>query len=106
MNIDGVKADVYSYTAPVINNPAPMMTPVIFVYSNHGYQNQDDAYVALVDMGLKEIADTARGGVFLLSPENGDSWSEEDVTAYWNIIAKITKSSAIEELGYFKQLKM
>ena len=101
VNIDGVKADVYSYTAPVINNPAPMMTPVIFVYSNHGYQNQDDAYVALVDMGLKEIADTARGGVFLLSPENGDSWSEEDVTAYWNIIAKITKSSAIEELGYF-----
>ncbi|MBQ7994201.1 MAG: S-layer homology domain-containing protein, partial [Solobacterium sp.] len=83
-------AKVYGYTAPVLNNPTPMMTPVFFVFNEAGYANIDEAVAKLDESGLRAWADANKGAVVLLSPANGSTWTEEDVAVYKNITAELT----------------
>lgn len=85
---------VYTYTASVLNNPTPMMTPYIFVYSDKGYTSEEDALLDLQNLGLMDIAEAERGLVLMMTPANGASWSEEDADVYWEIIDQLGQSGA------------
>ncbi len=46
----------FLYQPAELNNPSPMMTPVIYVYPDKAYANKDDAFAALQAAGLFDIA--------------------------------------------------
>lgn len=56
---------VYSYTASVVNEPAPMMTPVFFVYSDDICEDENEAYLKLESAGLIDLAEKEKAGVLL-----------------------------------------
>lgn len=66
-------------------NPAPMLTPVIFIYSNGGYASKDAAWQALWDLGLIELAESQSAVLIVQNPVAG-AWGASDVTVYWGIL--------------------
>ena len=97
LNIGNVP--VYSYTASVVNEPAPMMTPVFFVYSDDICEDENEAYLKLESAGLIDLAEKEKAGVLLMTPANGKNWSEEDANVYWDTLTVLTDSN--NSLGYF-----
>lgn len=92
-----VEADVYVYTASVINDPAPMLTPIIFIYNENGYESLEEAQEKLLTTGLIDIAEKERGVIMLMSPSNKEEgWGENDVEVYWDILKVFTAS---DEMG-------
>lgn len=55
----------------------PVLTPVFLVYPDHSYESMDDAWEALQEMGLIEIAEEEMGAVLLVNSV-GETWSITD----------------------------
>src|SRR3954454_13372055 len=72
----------YIYTPSALFNLAPMLTPVLFVYSNAGYASQDAAWTALTNAGLIARAETDHAVIIVQKPVTGGAWSADDVKVY------------------------
>src|SRR4051812_44859755 len=72
----------YMYTPSVLFNPAPMLTPVLFVYSNAGYASQDAAWSALSNAGLIARAEADHAVLIVQNPVAGVGWSAADLSVY------------------------
>jgi hypothetical protein len=97
----------YLYTPSVLFNPAPMLTPVLFVYSNAGYASQDAAWNALSDAGLIARAEADHALVYVLNPVAGGAWSAADVSVYQDALKYIwggnTTASGKPKLSYYRE---
>src|SRR3954452_4324208 len=72
----------YMYTPSVLFDPAPMLTPVLFVYSNAGYASQDAAWTALTNAGLIARAEADHAVLIVQNPVAGGAWSAADLSVY------------------------
>src|SRR3954452_12344788 len=81
-NLGVTGSHTYMYTPSVLFNPAPMLTPVIFVYSNGGYASQDAAWTALSNAGLIARAETDHAVLIVQNPVAGGAWSAADLSVY------------------------
>jgi len=72
----------YIYTPSVMFDPAPMLTPVLFVYSNSGYASQDAAITAMTNAGLVSRAEADRAVLIVQNPVTGGAWSADDLKVY------------------------
>lgn len=59
------------------------LNPVVFVYPDQPYENQDAAYAALEDMGMIDIAENSSAYVIIPNPLNGESYTEDDLNVYY-----------------------
>src|SRR4051794_12631809 len=81
-NLGVTGSHTYIYTPSVLFNPAPMLTPVLFVYSNAGYASQDGAWTALTNAGLIARAETDHAVLIVQNPVAGGAWSAADLSVY------------------------
>ena len=96
----------YMYTPSVLFNPAPMLTPVLFVYSDHGYASQDAAWTALSNAGLVARAEADHALLIVQNPVSGGAWSAADVGVYQEVLHYIwganTAASGKPALSYYR----
>lgn len=96
----------YLYTPSVLFNPAPMLTPVLFVYSDKGYASQDAAWTALSNAGLIARAEAEHAVVIVQNPVAGGAWSADDVKVYDGAMHYIwganTAASGKPALSYYR----
>ena len=83
---DYVDATVYTYVPSKLYSPAPMMTPVIFVYPDTPFTGIGDAWDTLCRMGLLEIAEAERAGIMMVNPV-GRSWSVADDAVHAQLLS-------------------
>src|SRR4051794_31784391 len=82
LNLGVTGSHTYLYTPSVLFNPAPMLTPVLFVYSNAGYASQDAAWSALSNAGLVARAEADHAVLIVQNPVAGGAWSADDLKVY------------------------
>src|SRR3954449_3309877 len=81
-NLGVTGSHTYIYTPSVMFDPAPMLTPVLFVYSNAGYATQGAALAALTNAGLIARAEADRAVLIVQNPVTGGAWSADDLKVY------------------------
>lgn len=59
------------------------LNAVIYVYPDKPYASSDEAYAALVKMGLIDIAEKAPAYIVMPNPLNGKSWTADDLNVYY-----------------------
>lgn len=100
-----VGSQTFLYQPSVKFNPAPMLTPVIFVYADAGYADKDAALTALSDLGLIELAEREHAALVVQNPVAG-GWSDADVAVYQAAIMHIwggnSASSGKPALSFFR----
>src|SRR3954451_4519623 len=67
-NLGVTGSHTYIYTPSVMFDPAPMLTPVLFVYSNAGYASQDASWTALTNAGLIARPETDHASLIVQNP--------------------------------------
>src|SRR3954454_2516253 len=96
----------YLYTPSVVYDPAPMLTPVLFVYSNAGYASQDAAFTALTNAGLIARAEAEHAVIIVQNPVAGGAWSADDLKVYDGAMHYIwganTAASGKPALSYYR----
>src|SRR3954451_15407098 len=96
----------YMYTPSVKFDPAPMLTPVLFVYSNAGYASLDAAKTALTNAGLIARAEAEHAVLIVQNPVTGGAWSADDVKVYDGAMHYIwganTAASGKPALSYYQ----
>src|SRR4051794_18672116 len=106
LNLGVTGSHTYLYTPSVLFNPAPMLTPVIFVYSNAGYASQDAAWTALTNAGLIARAETDHAVLIVQNPVAGGAWSAADLSVYDGAMQYIwganTAASGKPALSYYR----
>ncbi len=94
----------YMYTPSVLNDPVPMMTPVIFIYPDQAPANSIKAQQLLSKLGLIDLAERERGVILLATPTGG-GWSNDDITVYNALLKGIwfnnNTDTSIKKLTYF-----
>ncbi|WP_137844017.1 cadherin-like beta sandwich domain-containing protein [Microbacterium sp. 2FI] len=100
-----VGSQTYLYQPSEKFNPAPMLTPVIFVYSDLGYASQDAALDALSGLGLVDLAEREKAVLIVQTPVGG-AWGPGDVTVYQDVLRYIwggnTAASGKPALSFFR----
>lgn len=91
--------EVYSYEPSVLYDPAPMMTPVLFVFADQKYSGKEDAWKVLCESGLQEIAEQERAGVMLINPV-GATWGAADEDVYAQLLDIICPGRNTATLSY------
>lgn len=89
----------YLYVPSQMEEPFPMMTPVIYVYGNEPYATEEDAWAAMKNAGLDVIAEEEHGAVILVNPA-GDEWGEKDVEVFEEIMSYISYVDGTVPLTY------
>ncbi|MDA0168391.1 hypothetical protein OJ998_04770 [Solirubrobacter taibaiensis] len=96
----------YMYTPSALFDPAPMLTPVLFVYSNTGYASQDAAWTALSNAGLVARAEADHAVLIVQNPVAGGVWSAADLSVYDGVMHYIwganTAASGKPALSYYR----
>ncbi len=59
------------------------LNAVIFVYPDQPYATEEEAYAALVEMGLIEIAESTPAYIIIPNPLKGESYTEADLNLYY-----------------------
>ncbi len=89
-DVDGIEeSSFYLYVPSYMEDPWPMITPVIYVYGDSAYETEDDAWEALTAAGLDTIAEDESGVIIMVNPV-GDEWGEEDLDVYEGIMSYIS----------------
>ncbi len=89
----------YLYVPSEMEEPYPMMTPVIYVYGDQAYETEDDAWAALTAAGLDVIAEDESGVIIMVNPV-GDEWGEDDIDVYEGIMSYISYVDGTVPLTY------
>jgi hypothetical protein len=96
----------YVYTPSVLISPTPMLTPVLFVYSNAGYASKDAAWDAIGAAGLDTLAEAEHAAIIVQNPVAGGAWSAADVAVYQAALGYIyganTAASGKPALSYYR----
>ncbi|MDR1157897.1 MAG: S-layer homology domain-containing protein [Oscillospiraceae bacterium] len=85
--VDDLGADgsvTYTYIAPDLYVPRPMMTPVFYVYADEKFDTRKDAWAYITAIGLVDLANAQKGAIMVMNPV-GDTWGSEDVDVYWEL---------------------
>ncbi len=77
--IEGSK--VYVYHPPVMYNPPPMLTDILYVYAESGFETKADAWKYITETGLADLASEKQSVIAVMNPI-GDAWSEQDIEVY------------------------
>jgi hypothetical protein len=105
-NLGVTGSHTYLYTPSELFNPAPMLTPVLFVYSNAGYPSQDAAWTALTNAGLIARAEADHAVLIVQNPVAGGAWGADDVKVYDGAMHYIwganTAASGKPALSYYR----
>ncbi len=89
-DVDGIEgSSFYLYVPSHLENPSPMITPVIYVFGDSAYETEDDAWEALTAAGLDTIAESESGVIIMVNPV-GDEWGAEDLDVYEGIMSYIS----------------
>lgn len=59
------------------------LNPVIMVYPNEAYTSSDEAYEALEDAGIIDIAENNAAFIVVPNPLNGSTYTEDDVNLFY-----------------------
>jgi hypothetical protein len=96
----------YLYTPSVKFDPAPMLTPVLFVYSDAGYASKDAALAAVTTAGLIARAEAEHAVLIVQNPVTGGAWSADDLKVYDGVMHYIwganTAASGKPALSYYR----
>ncbi|MCK3936319.1 prolyl oligopeptidase family serine peptidase [Streptococcus suis] len=63
-----------------------VLTPTFYIFS--GKKTLDEAKQQLTDLGLSEVVEEWASNVYVLPPANGEKYSDEDATAFLDLVAK------------------
>ncbi|MGL5512442.1 MAG: hypothetical protein ACRDBM_04265, partial [Sporomusa sp.] len=74
-------SQAFIYVASELNDPGPMLTPVLYVYPDAPLANEQAAWNAMKEMGLQQLAEEEHAAVILVNP-TGDTWGEIDVEVF------------------------
>ncbi len=81
----GVAGSVtYTYIAPELHVPGPMMTPVFYVYADTKFASKEAAWEYITGSGLVDLANKQKGAVMVMNPV-GNTWGADDVKVYWEL---------------------
>ncbi|MDR1157275.1 MAG: InlB B-repeat-containing protein, partial [Oscillospiraceae bacterium] len=102
VGVDGSRT--YLYTPSALNDPTPMMTPVIFVYPNTRPADEAAAEALLSNLGLIEFAEAEHAAILLATPA-GTDWGDADIAVYNTLLRGIwynnSTSGSIKKLTFF-----
>ena len=70
-----------------------------FIVYPDGYMSDEEAETYIVDSGIKEVVDRSASSVYVARPENGQSFTAEDVAGFEAIVKKISTSCNIKLIG-------
>jgi predicted peptidase len=105
-NLGVTGSQTYVYTPSVLISPTPMLTPVLFVYSNSGYASKDAAWDAISTLGMDALAEQEHAIIIVQNPVAGGAWSASDVTVYQGVLDYIfggnTAASGKPALSYYR----
>ena len=91
-DVGGIEgSSFYLYLPSELYNPAPMLTPVIYVYGDKRYQDIRDAWAALTAAGLDTIAEAEHGAVIMVNSV-GNRWAKVDIDVFEAIEAYIFRT--------------
>ena len=89
VNVDGIEgSSFYLYVPSVLENPSPMVTPVIYVYGNTSYANEQEAWDMITATGLNIIAEDEKAALIAVNPV-GETWGKQDVEVFEGIMSYI-----------------
>ncbi|MCD7769334.1 MAG: hypothetical protein LUH36_04355 [Oscillospiraceae bacterium] len=75
---------VYSPSDPYdFDMMSGLLNAVYFVYPDIIPQSEEEAYALLESLGLIEIAEATPGYIIIPLPQNGESYTEEDINVYY-----------------------
>lgn len=98
-------SQTYLYKPSVLITPTPMLTPVLFVYADQGYESSDAAWEALLSNGLVELAERENAVLIVQNPVD-DEWGQSDVTVYQDVLRYIwggnTAASGKPALSFYR----
>lgn len=104
-NLGVAGSATFLFKPSVLISPTPMLTPVIFVYSDAGYESKDAAWAALGDAGLVELAEREHAVLVVQNPVDG-AWGQSDVTVYQEVLKYIwggnSAASGKPALSFFR----
>lgn len=89
----------YIYTPSVLENPSPMVTPVIYVYGDSAYESEDEAWDMIQKTGLEQIAEDEKAVIIVVNPV-GDTWGKQDVDAFEGIMSYISFIDGEQPITY------
>ncbi len=78
VELDWLDADVYSYTPSELYDPITSMMQVFYVYPDTPLESIDDAWTALKESGLFDLAEEEKAVVFYINPLDGAAYSDAD----------------------------
>lgn len=85
---EAIQSTLYEYTASVIHNPSTSMVTCFQVYADHCIASKEEAWLKLQNLGLIDLAEANHAVIYLLSPANGEAYTEEDYIVW----ASLTKA--------------
>ena len=71
----------YLYKASEVYNPPQMLTPVIYVYADQGYESKDAAEAAMKELGLIDLVEAEKGAILVVNPL-GETWTKADLDVF------------------------
>ncbi|HEL2383803.1 TPA: prolyl oligopeptidase family serine peptidase [Streptococcus suis] len=75
-----------SLAAGYKSSRSDVLTPTFYIFS--GKITLDEAKQQLTDLGLSEVVEQWASSVYVLPPANGENYSDEDATAFLDLVAK------------------
>jgi len=69
-------------------SPAPMLTPVLFVYPDIGYPTDEAAWSSLKALGLIDLAESKKAVIVVQNPTGG-TWGADDLTVHQGVTSYI-----------------
>ncbi|MDA0168410.1 hypothetical protein OJ998_04865 [Solirubrobacter taibaiensis] len=99
-------SQTYVYTPSELYSPTPMLTPILFVYSDNGYASKDAAWAAITSVGLDTLAEAEHAAIIVQNPVSAGTWGASDVTVYKGVLDYIfggnTAASGKPALSYYR----
>lgn len=89
----------YLYLPSELYDPAPMMTPVLYVFGDKPHPGVREAWAALTAAGLDTLAEAEHAAVIMVDPV-GDRWARIDVDVFEAIEAYIFFSTGQVKLTF------
>jgi hypothetical protein len=94
---------IWFYHPAALHDPAPLMTPVLFVYPNQIIATGTEAQRFLSEKGFIDIAEAEHAVIILNNPVDG-RWGSRDITVYNATLLYIFANGDNKKLTFFNLL--
>ncbi|MDO4548368.1 MAG: hypothetical protein Q4D04_09740 [Clostridia bacterium] len=99
-DVGGIEgSSFYIYIPSNMEVPFPMMTPVVYVYGDEPYSDEDAAWDMITAAGLDVIAEDEKAVIIAVNPV-GENWGADDIDVYEAIMQYISFVDGVEKITY------